>query len=573
MRLRDRVTTWFGNGDFEFDRKTGTIIDYKGTKKHVVIPEIIKGVEVSIIGNHSFEDAMLDSVVLPSTLKSIGDFAFCGSELEVIEIPNSVVDIGAYAYGNNRISKLNIPEGVVSIGNCSFVANHLVDVDIPNSLIESVGAFDLNTDADGEYSEINFKFTDDSSQEIIVFTGKDSFLYSNDFLEGVKITEYKDFLFDKDTGTITEYIGKNRNIDIPSKIDGVEVSIIGRSAFANIPIESVGFPETVHTIESYAFNNCKLKKLDFKDHIRNVESNSFTNNDIEEVQCFAKSHVNISELAFDDDVSINYHLISISDEQLLEMLKDENFNFEHLYHKYDYSDNFNDKYVIGTIQGLDFTRAYLNPNDYINKVKKMLPIAENDVVNSYVTYTKDPYIINKIIEMENEAYSKAENISEKITDDSNDDIIRVEKINIADGTSELNGNTRNEINFQNTQAKTLIITKGIMDQLAYQTLISNPHNNDYLTFNDLEGVVDTMKYNYENSNFSNINKIVSAFPDDYEGHQATVELSSWLAENKPEVEFNCVLPKSMTFSEDLNNKHDQGMQNENMIIRNDGIEI
>ena len=181
-------------------------------------------------------------------------------------------------------------------------------------------------------------------------------------------------------------------------------------------IESVIFPETVHTIESYAFSNCGLSKVDFKDHIRNVGEKSFANNNIDDVQCFAKSNVNISESAFDEGISINYYLVPLTDEQLLEMVTKRNFNFEKLYNKYDYSNDFLDKYAVGTIheisiengEEVDHTSVCLDADDYLRRIEKILPIREYDVVHNYITYTKDENVINKIIEIEKKAYDEVE---------------------------------------------------------------------------------------------------------------------------------------------------------------------
>ena len=41
MKLNERIKSMFGNSDFQFDKKTGTITKYLGNKKEVVIPEII----------------------------------------------------------------------------------------------------------------------------------------------------------------------------------------------------------------------------------------------------------------------------------------------------------------------------------------------------------------------------------------------------------------------------------------------------------------------------------------------------------------------------------------------------
>jgi hypothetical protein len=43
----------------------------------------------------------------------------------------------------------------------------------------------------------------------------------------------KDFIFDKDTGTIKKYKGEGGIVEIPSEIDGVNVISIGDEVFAH----------------------------------------------------------------------------------------------------------------------------------------------------------------------------------------------------------------------------------------------------------------------------------------------------------------------------------------------------
>ena len=63
--------------------------------------------------------------------------------------------------------------------------------------------------------------------------------------------------------TICDYIGNDANIEIPSKLDGKDVTGIGGYAFADCnSLYSVVIPETVKNIEAYAFANCKnLKEI------------------------------------------------------------------------------------------------------------------------------------------------------------------------------------------------------------------------------------------------------------------------------------------------------------------------
>jgi hypothetical protein len=66
-----------------------------------------------------------------------------------------------------------------------------------------------------------------------------------------------DFTFDPATGTITGYTGPGGDVEIPSQIGGVDVIIIGVSAFSgNTDLTSVVVPEGVTTIRGKAFDGC-----------------------------------------------------------------------------------------------------------------------------------------------------------------------------------------------------------------------------------------------------------------------------------------------------------------------------
>lgn len=69
---------------------------------------------------------------------------------------------------------------------------------------------------------------------------------------------FGNFQFDTETGTITAYRGTDTNVEIPSKIGGINVTTIGTSAFKdNQSIENVKIPSTVTVLGNQAFQNCQ----------------------------------------------------------------------------------------------------------------------------------------------------------------------------------------------------------------------------------------------------------------------------------------------------------------------------
>lgn len=140
---------------FEYEENedgTITITDYNGTDEIVVIPSEIDGKSVASIDYHAFYNCTvlkhiiisegvtdilgdhdcyygafnscenLETVSLPSTLKSIGNGAFDGCRsLTGITIPSGVTSIGKWAFfGCVSLKNLTIPDSVTQIGEEAF---------------------------------------------------------------------------------------------------------------------------------------------------------------------------------------------------------------------------------------------------------------------------------------------------------------------------------------------------------------------------------------------------------------------------------------------------------------------
>ena len=191
------------NGDvpeniFYFDETTGTITKYIGSATNVEIPSTINGIKVTAIGEYAFIDCTaLASVKIPSSVTSIGDYAFYNCQaLTSIEIPSSVTSIGNYAF--THCDSLNTV----------YVCNSSIDSD----------RFKISTDG--------------------------------------KLPE-NIFYFDETTGTITKYIGSATNVEIPSTINGINVTTIGDNAFNSCTsLTSIEISEGVTSIGEYAFIDC-----------------------------------------------------------------------------------------------------------------------------------------------------------------------------------------------------------------------------------------------------------------------------------------------------------------------------
>ena len=85
-----------------------------------------------------------------------------------------------------------------------------------------------------------------------------------------EVLTYKDFSYivrDNNTVQITKYNGTNKNVTVPSKIDGMAVTVIGSHTFSVCSeLRSLTIPGTVADLQECAVSYCpKLESLIIKD--------------------------------------------------------------------------------------------------------------------------------------------------------------------------------------------------------------------------------------------------------------------------------------------------------------------
>lgn len=68
----------------------------------------------------SFKDMKLDTVIIPEGVQTIGESAFAGTHVENIVLPSTLTTIGDKAFWNHQLEQVTIPEGVQTIGECAF---------------------------------------------------------------------------------------------------------------------------------------------------------------------------------------------------------------------------------------------------------------------------------------------------------------------------------------------------------------------------------------------------------------------------------------------------------------------
>lgn len=149
----DTTLTPNPDSDFVFDATTGTIKDYVGTRKDVVIPEKINGVTVTEIQGRkpemeiesAFINKGITSISIPKSITTIGNYAFYRNELTEVQLSDSITHIGQWVFAHNKIEKVTLSNSLTSIGPYAFANNKITELTIPNNVTSILeGAFELN---------------------------------------------------------------------------------------------------------------------------------------------------------------------------------------------------------------------------------------------------------------------------------------------------------------------------------------------------------------------------------------------------------------------------------------------
>ncbi len=311
------------------DAETGTIeIDkYTGTDSVVEIPDTIDGKRVVSIGTSAFQGcAGLTSVSVTENVQSIGSNAFFGcSNLSNITIPDRVTSIGSYAfYGCSSLTGIRIPSGITSLeSNVFSLCTGLREITIPYSVtsigrqafyccaglteikipgnVKSIGvsAFEscINlteiTILDGVESigdsafkgctalnKVNYSGTQEQWDKLGVGAANGNEALATAVKKYEQVQAYYGYEILKDgTIGITEYIGPDSKavVDIPERIDGKSVTVIGEAAFSeHTGFNEIVIPQSVSEIGETAFQGCTgLSKINLPDKITAISDSLF----------------------------------------------------------------------------------------------------------------------------------------------------------------------------------------------------------------------------------------------------------------------------------------------------------
>lgn len=260
--------TW---GDYEYavlEDGTVEITKYNGSDTELVIPEIIDGKSVTVIGERSFYGCdSLTKVNFPDSVTTIGYMAFgrCYNLLNV-DIPVGVKVLDEYAfYSCVKLEKVTISESVTQIGKFAFMECYSLEC--------------ITVNADNQ-------------------------AYSSDS-EGV--------LFNKEKTVLIQYpiSNKSAKYTIPESVKIIEDGAF----FIALYLEEIYIPENVETIGQIAFQQCfNLTKITISNGINSIGELAFVGAPFLEEVIVKDMDVDIGDYAI---CSTTYTISGISREEFI----------------------------------------------------------------------------------------------------------------------------------------------------------------------------------------------------------------------------------------------------------------
>ena len=241
-------------------------LSYKGYK---VDSDGVLRVEGTEVGEKAFKgDEFITSVVLVDGITSIGKSAFedCVN-LTSIQLPDTLISIGNNAFAGTGITEIILPASITSLGKGVFAESEIQTV-----VFES-GANELTLTA-------GTSLTARASAGALGMAAK---LESVDFgNRKLANTTFGAYVLAGDT-SLTEIINLSSNI-----------TVIGASAFRNVPIESYTLPSGLTTINNAAFAGSALSgEITIPASVATIGKGAFANTSISSV-VFAESAVELT---------------------------------------------------------------------------------------------------------------------------------------------------------------------------------------------------------------------------------------------------------------------------------------
>lgn len=231
---------------------------------------------VENIDKKAFQNTAIESIALPTGLKTVGEYAFLGcTSLKTASFPTGLTEIGLSAFsGCTALMPVTFPESLVSIGGSAFYGCiSMPYVYIPITVRE-LGASVFNNSAGiiiyTEYAQKPIGWSTawkETSIPVYWDIEENSIGYS----EGLQ------YYADDGKTIITKYTGTKENLLIPDAFDEKPVSEIATRAFYGAStLKTVTFSgSTLQKISEYAFARSSIERIYLPASVANIGAYAF----------------------------------------------------------------------------------------------------------------------------------------------------------------------------------------------------------------------------------------------------------------------------------------------------------
>lgn len=249
------------------------------------------GSTILSVGNYTFAETGLDSIVIPTGVTSIGNYAFSGSALKSVEFKGTIAGMGNYLfYACENLTTVVLPDNFGTIGKGMFYGcTALQNITIPNSVSEIAayafygsGIKTINWPQSGLTTIGDYAFAASALGSVTVggsVTTLGKYVFKNCLslttaVLGNSVTTTGTYLFDGCTALTTVTLPSNSTYNAIS-----DYMFNGCEALTGLSI-----PDSIATIGAYAFSGAGSSKLVIPSTITSVGASAFLSSTFEEVE-------------------------------------------------------------------------------------------------------------------------------------------------------------------------------------------------------------------------------------------------------------------------------------------------
>lgn len=263
------------------------IFKYDGKGRDVIIPSEIDGAKVVRISSFTFENGSLESLVIPSSVIEIGDWILNNCTLKRIVIGNLNTKVSARAFSGCSLEKVEISSAEFIGKNWLSGFNDPREVVLPEKLVHFYTPFDMR-----------WRLADmglDLWQTQVYVRDENGSVKDHPIMRLVGEQDGLQYYVEDDRVIISRYVGSEREVIIPSEIDGMLVEGISKNFKSKNPV-SITIPDSVEEIGRWAFYRCDtLIGITIPDSVNYIADDAF------------RGCRNLKSLTIPDSVqSINY---------------------------------------------------------------------------------------------------------------------------------------------------------------------------------------------------------------------------------------------------------------------------